>query len=282
MVDDGSTDGSSALCDEIVLRDKRISVLHQKNAGASSARNKGLDYAVGEFIYFCDGDDLLLPDAIKKMVTLIKKYHADMCVCGYTRNIEYVNNDKYITTFLKNRNDAMELISMNEEYGGYIWNKMFLRKNIENLRFDPVVKFCEDQMFCLKYMEKTERFIFSSSKVYFYRDNPNGTCNNCSINHLLDFTFAIYYCAIILQRNNVNQQCVMYMMDRVQQMSTQIFIGTFKIKNNHRILQKKLVYVFGNARQYHKVKIKGKVGKINMRILCLLFRLGWKESSIIV
>ena len=44
---------------------------------------------------------------------------------------------------------------------------IYRRKNIENLRFDPDVKFCEDQMFCLKYMEKTERFIFSSSKVYF-------------------------------------------------------------------------------------------------------------------
>lgn len=282
LIDDGSTDGSSVLCDEFALRDNRVIAVHQKNSGASNARNRGIDYAMGEFIYFCDGDDLLLPGAILKMVTLLKMHHADMCVCGYTRNSEYANDDKNATTFLRNRNDAMELISINEDYGGFIWNKMFLKKNIENLRFDSDIKFCEDQLFCLRYMEKTEKFVFSSSKVYFYRDNPNGTCNNCSINHLLDFTFSIYDCAVILRRNNVNLQTVLHMMDRVQQMSTQIFIGTFKIKNNRSLFQKKLVYVFGKSRQYHKAKVKGTICNINMRIMCLLFKLGWTQPDIII
>ena len=67
LVDDGSRDSSSGICDEYARRDSRVRVIHQKNAGVSAARNTGLDTAHGEWIAFVDSDDWVLPNYISSM-----------------------------------------------------------------------------------------------------------------------------------------------------------------------------------------------------------------------
>lgn len=67
LVDDGSADGSGALCDAYAARDGRFRVVHKANGGLSSARNAGLDAARGEYILFLDGDDYLAPDAVQSL-----------------------------------------------------------------------------------------------------------------------------------------------------------------------------------------------------------------------
>lgn len=65
VIDDGSTDGSREVIDKIAATDSRIQVYGQTNQGLSVTRNEGLKYAVGEYIYFMDSDDLLEPDALE-------------------------------------------------------------------------------------------------------------------------------------------------------------------------------------------------------------------------
>ncbi len=70
LVDDGSTDGSSTLCDQITTIDQRIRVIHQKNQGVSAARNTGIREATGEYIIFMDSDDLwLLDDGLETVMS---------------------------------------------------------------------------------------------------------------------------------------------------------------------------------------------------------------------
>lgn len=68
LVDDGATDGSGALCDELAKGDGRIRVVHKPNGGLSDARNAGLDAATGEWILFVDGDDYLVSDAVERLL----------------------------------------------------------------------------------------------------------------------------------------------------------------------------------------------------------------------
>ena len=84
IVDDGSTDGSDAVCEEYA-KDSRVKVIHQKNHGLSAARNVGLDIARGDYIAFLDSDDVYLPDMIQTMVEGIQKSQADVVVCGFIR-----------------------------------------------------------------------------------------------------------------------------------------------------------------------------------------------------
>lgn len=77
LVDDGSTDGSGHICDEYAQKDARVRVVHQQNKGLSGARNAGLALAGGEYIYFLDSDDYIVPDAIETLVRAAEAAGAD-------------------------------------------------------------------------------------------------------------------------------------------------------------------------------------------------------------
>lgn len=83
LVDDGSTDGSGALCDRIASEDPRVRVIHQRNGGIGAAQNAGLDAARGTFITFCDNDDLMSPHLITRLLSILLETDADMSCCRW-------------------------------------------------------------------------------------------------------------------------------------------------------------------------------------------------------
>ena len=80
LVDDGSTDGSGAICDQLSGEDDRIRVIHKENEGASAARNTGLDLAKGEYIGLVDSDDYISTDMYEKLFELLQGAKAEMAV----------------------------------------------------------------------------------------------------------------------------------------------------------------------------------------------------------
>ncbi|MCL2208530.1 MAG: glycosyltransferase [Treponema sp.] len=83
LVNDGSIDESGAICDAFAEADKRVKVIHKQNGGEGSARNTGIDIAMGEYIGFVDNDDSIDPIMYESMYTKIKETNADICICGY-------------------------------------------------------------------------------------------------------------------------------------------------------------------------------------------------------
>ncbi|MDQ1204235.1 glycosyltransferase [Microbacterium sp. SORGH_AS_0862] len=86
LVDDGSTDGSAQLCDDLAREDARVLAIHQRNGGIGAAQNAGLDAAAGELITFCDNDDLMSPHLITRLVAIMMESGADMSCCRW-RNV---------------------------------------------------------------------------------------------------------------------------------------------------------------------------------------------------
>lgn len=78
LVDDGSTDSSGKICDAYAKKDRRIEVIHRKNGGIASAQNAGLDHVRGDFVAFCDNDDLLAPYNISMLLWALKETNAGM------------------------------------------------------------------------------------------------------------------------------------------------------------------------------------------------------------
>lgn len=83
LVDDGSPDNCGKICDEYKARHKNILVIHQANAGVSSARNAGIAAAQGEYIGFVDPDDYILPDMMERLYQAVTENAADIAGCGF-------------------------------------------------------------------------------------------------------------------------------------------------------------------------------------------------------
>lgn len=82
LVDDGSPDGSGAICDTYASKDSRVRVIHKENGGLSDARNAGIEIAQGKYLTFIDSDDYVRPDMLKALIEAINKYNTDISVCG--------------------------------------------------------------------------------------------------------------------------------------------------------------------------------------------------------
>ena len=83
LINDGSTDNSLSICKEYQKRDNRIEVIDKANMGVSSARNTGIEAAIGEYIGFVDADDWIEPEMYENMYHQVKQMQADVCMCNY-------------------------------------------------------------------------------------------------------------------------------------------------------------------------------------------------------
>ena len=77
LIDDGSPDQSPVLCDQYAEKDRRVRVIHKKNGGLASARNRGITVATGKYIFFLDSDDWLEKDGLQQLYELAQKYQVD-------------------------------------------------------------------------------------------------------------------------------------------------------------------------------------------------------------
>lgn len=187
LVDDGSTDRSGDICDEYTKKDHRFRVFHKQNNGVSSARNFGLDRAQGEWVYFCDADDILYEYALE---TLEKNFdeNVDSTMGGYIR----INNQGEIIE----ENDIDETINMSIEetlvdfyrgrfnmYNGYMVNRLFRRSIIEkhHLRFREDIYIKEDGLFLVQYLCKCNRGTYYTTKpIYKYVVHGSSVMNSKS------------------------------------------------------------------------------------------------------
>lgn len=187
LIDDGSTDNSGTICDEYTIKDNRIRVFHKENGGVSSARNWGLDNAIGEYIMFVDSDDYMLPGMLDVMLSTLESKKADLVVCGttetgggYWRPIADVD---YSINQLKENFVSL----LHTELLSPPWNKIYKKDIIGNNRFCEDISFGEDLLFNIQYLEKCENISFiKESPFYHEKENENSLVVKFNRNRLLD------------------------------------------------------------------------------------------------
>ena len=167
LIDDGSTDHSGKICDEYARKHRNIRVIHQKNAGLSAARNKGLSVAKGHYICFIDSDDYILPGYLSEMMKTIKKENADICVCGYSKNIP---QEKTIS----GQEATIKFLTEQENMDILAWNKMYKRSLFIDyeIRY-PEGEIHEDNLTTYKLYSHAKRVSYIQETLYHYRSRGN-------------------------------------------------------------------------------------------------------------
>ena len=171
LVDDGSTDGSGELCDELAARDLRARVIHKQNGGLGSARNAGMEDANGEILSFVDSDDWIKPGMYKEMVAIMRKDQSQVVACGIQRvtesgEISYYN-DQLEERAVYTRVEALRELPKNERLSNSMCNKLFRQETVEGLRINEKIAY-EDNPYTPMCIARAERVSYTAEPFYCY------------------------------------------------------------------------------------------------------------------
>lgn len=181
IVDDGSTDGSSQLCDELAKRDKRIKVIHKENGGVVSARKRGVKEAQGEYVLCVDSDDWIDSVMIEEMVEIARCNNADIVTSGLIKEDGDVHIERTdsIKEGVYEDDDAKKYLYQHMIYNqstekigisGYIWNKLFAKQLLKDvlLQMSDSIRYSEDSAVVYCCLVKAECVVVTYKKYYHY------------------------------------------------------------------------------------------------------------------
>ena len=181
LVDDGSTDGSEQLCDELAAQDNRIVVVHKKNGGAADARNVGLDIASGELIAFVDSDDYIEATMYETLYRYLQ-YDVDMVSCGMklkelNGNIHIVNAPSETITYSGEQALSNMLDIKHQIVGCAVCNKLYRIENFDQLRFRKGI-IGEDIEILYQLYADCNKMVCIPDALYWY-DKREGSVTTC-------------------------------------------------------------------------------------------------------
>lgn len=188
LVNDGSTDNSLEVCKS--FKDKRIKVINKKNGGASSARNAGLDKASGDYVMFVDSDDFIHQNTVKELYNNLKKYKAEVSICGCTilrdANVIKKITDEEVIYEYSNIDMCKKMQGLDNDYvGDVVWGKLYKASLFKTLRFVEGMM-NEDAVLLHELYYNCKKGVKTSKGLYYYCvfDNNSVSRKKFSYKHL--------------------------------------------------------------------------------------------------
>lgn len=259
LVDDGSSDGSSDICDSYAVKDQRINVVHQKNQGVSVARNTGIDIAQGELIAFVDSDDSLETDMYEILVKLLLEYDTDIAHCGY-RKVFFDGTSKDVlgteALIIQNGLQACECVVSGKYFTGSPCTKLYRKHLFDGIRFDPNLKINEDILLNIQLFQKANKLIFWDVPKYLYYEREQSATRKT--NHFKiknDCVSAAESMLNLLKGTFVERACLERLFYALVDLYRLYIFEQPKDKSDQDIIHKRLY------------QIKVKIGKIPARII---------------
>lgn len=178
LIDDGSPDGCPVICDEYAKNDSRVRVIHQTNQGLAEVRNVGVLQARGEYIAFIDSDDFVASNYIEMLYRGIKEFGADISICSFRKvqsemteteekefsefkEVSFAKAMKYFASFQPGVSIAF--VSA--------WAKLYKKELFDGVKY-PKGKLYEDSYTSYKLLYRATKMVFSTSRLYYYYENP--------------------------------------------------------------------------------------------------------------
>ena len=178
LVDDGATDNSGKICDELVELDNRIKVYHKKNGGLSDARNYGVERATGDYIGFVDSDDYIDAEMYEKLYEAIKKENVDVAECNlkivYPEKTDLFTDQKYYQ--ICNKQEYLEEYLKIEKIFGSACVRLTKADIARKLKF-PVGKLYEDTYYAYDLIGIVDKYVIVDNPYYNYLMRENSITN---------------------------------------------------------------------------------------------------------
>lgn len=198
LVDDGSTDGSSELCDKLVGSCPNSYVIHKHNGGLSDARNVGLESASGEWIAFVDSDDYISPVFLEALFAVVSESETLMSTVRF--GVSFFSGDEprlvdVIERAVQHRvetdEEYQEELLYQKSWNGSVW-RLCHKSLFDHIRF-PVGLYYEDTATTYRLVREAKRVaVLSSTELYAYRQNENsimrGAFSNAKLESCLQIT----------------------------------------------------------------------------------------------
>lgn len=193
IVDDGSTDKTPLILEEMSKKDNRIKVIRQNNNGVLAARGIGYKQSVGEYILSLDGDDWIENYCCEKMYNQIKKTDSDMAICCFYS--EYKNS-----TIESTNTDFIGVVSRDEyaslylqgKINSYLWTRLFKNNLIDGIEFDKKISFGDDTYINICMLKNLKKIVKVDEHLVHYRVRKNSITKKydqsiLEISNIIDF-----------------------------------------------------------------------------------------------
>ena len=203
VIDDGSTDGSSVICDEYAGKDIRFRSFHKTNGGLSSARNYGIEEARGDYIIFLDSDDywldedsleVLLETALGADADIVRGEHKEVDESGNELNARPIKNTRAI---LEGKTVSSGEFLRDVVCGEYfVCLYLYKQEILQSLRFNEQQKFQEDIDFCIRLFVKDLKCVYVPKAFYAYSKRPASLTTRINVDNL---RFSFHLCDVFYQ-----------------------------------------------------------------------------------
>lgn len=183
-IDDGSSDATGAILDELAKKDGRLIVVHQANAGLVMVREKGIAMATGAFVGFVDGDDAVDSDMYERLLSNLLEADADISHCGLrvywddsTTELHYGTGKKMV----QSSSDALRDLLQGKIFDSSLCNKLYRRELLLDSCLDPSIQSNEDLLRNFVLFSRAKKIVYEDFCGYQYWSRKNSMSNNAYV-----------------------------------------------------------------------------------------------------
>ena len=204
LVDDGSPDGCGAICDDYAAKHDIVKVIHKENGGLSSARNAGMEIAVGQYVLFVDSDDYIEEGSVEKILTWIGSADADVAFLlsrkVYPDGTSEPMGEELIREEIrgKSREEVLRFLVSRPKFPASAWGKIYRRAFLTDNGFHYPYdrRLSEDLMHSVDLFLAADKFDYLDFPYYCYRQNRAGSiCNTVNARYYFDTFLFVTECA---------------------------------------------------------------------------------------
>lgn len=246
LIDDGSVDGTPALCDRLSKEYNGVRCIHQPNAGVSAARNRGIDEARGDYIWFVDADDTVEPDAMSNTALIVAEQHPDMLIFGLSFDYYHKKRLYRQDALVPPCDGILSRSEVTEQFWAFyksnslnsVCTKLFRRATLvsKGIRFHEGMILMEDFLFVLEALPHCNSIYCLPEAIYHYRqgEDERGAYRRLQkipdlVSYIRPFEMAVHQLDIPNEKRLIDEFYSMLLWQKMQYSSLKDIRRTVKI-----------------------------------------------------